>query len=490
MACALALLAVPGTARARALPGAVGAGTRAGAWGAALEVPGTGVLNTGGTAGIDSVSCASPGNCSAGGSYASPGPERFHAFVVSQVRGRWQRALKVPGMAVLNRGIYAAVVSVSCASPGNCSAGGYYDDGSHNGQAFVVSQVHGRWGRARPVRGTAALNTGGFAQVSSVSCASPGNCAAAGSYTTYANSVRRPQAFMISQVHGRWGRARPVPGLAALATGGSSSIAQVSCPSPGNCAAGGDYQDGPVHYGAFVVSEVNGRWRRALPVPGMAALQTGIFADVSTVSCAAAGNCAAGGRYDGPGGARYGFLVSQVHGRWGKAVRVPGMAALVPDGAGLVSTVSCPSAGNCAAGGTAGDENDYDVGGGGQAFVVSETNGTWGRARLIPGTAALNSGDDAATVSLSCATAGNCSVVGYYGIGTPGNKVYNLEVFAAGEVRGTWGRAREIPGTAALNKGHWAGIGALSCAAPARCSAGGSYEDGAARFQAFVVSQS
>src|SRR5579862_5823407 len=103
MACALALLTVPGAAAARARQGAAGTGTRAGGWSAALEVPGTAALNSGGFASVSSVSCASAGNCSAGGSYATPGPQRHHAFVVSQVRGRWQRARLVPGMAVLNR---------------------------------------------------------------------------------------------------------------------------------------------------------------------------------------------------------------------------------------------------------------------------------------------------------------------------------------------------------------------------------------------------
>ncbi|HEY2080324.1 MAG TPA: hypothetical protein VGH53_28690, partial [Streptosporangiaceae bacterium] len=40
-------------------------------WGKAQEVPGTAALNTGHRAGISSVSCASAGNCSAGGVYAS-----------------------------------------------------------------------------------------------------------------------------------------------------------------------------------------------------------------------------------------------------------------------------------------------------------------------------------------------------------------------------------------------------------------------------------
>jgi hypothetical protein len=43
--------------------------------------------------------------------------------------------------AALNRGGNAGVSSVSCASAGNCSAGGFYKDSSGHQQAFVVSQT-------------------------------------------------------------------------------------------------------------------------------------------------------------------------------------------------------------------------------------------------------------------------------------------------------------------------------------------------------------
>jgi len=32
---------------------------------------------------------------------------------------------------------------VACASAGNCSAGGFYTDRSHNQQAFMVSETNG-----------------------------------------------------------------------------------------------------------------------------------------------------------------------------------------------------------------------------------------------------------------------------------------------------------------------------------------------------------
>ena len=108
--------------------------------------------------------------------------------------GTWGSAREVPGTAALNH-VYAQVNSVSCASAGNCSAGGSYTDSAGNVQAFVASAVNGTWHAAREVPGTAALNHGD-AQVRSVSCAMAGNCAAAGFYT---DSSQHVQAFVVNE---------------------------------------------------------------------------------------------------------------------------------------------------------------------------------------------------------------------------------------------------------------------------------------------------
>jgi hypothetical protein len=111
-------------------------------WGIAIEVPGIAALAPGGYATITSVSCGAAGNGSAGGDYGfRPGSPATEAFVVNQVGGTWHKAIEVPGTAVLNKGGQAHIHSVSCASAGNCSAGGTYADGSDVIQAFVVSQT-------------------------------------------------------------------------------------------------------------------------------------------------------------------------------------------------------------------------------------------------------------------------------------------------------------------------------------------------------------
>jgi len=151
------------------------------AWPLAIEVPGTGVLNKGGFARVDSVSCPSAAGCAAGGSYKN-GSGKRQAFVVSERHGAWRPAIEVPGTGSLNRDGGAVAGTVSCASVGNCAAGGMYVNGSGLQQAFLARERHGVWRSAIEVPGTGALNKGGAAAVDSVSCVSAGRCAANGYY--------------------------------------------------------------------------------------------------------------------------------------------------------------------------------------------------------------------------------------------------------------------------------------------------------------------
>src|SRR5258706_1906598 len=73
----------------------------------------------------------------------------------------WGRAIEVPGLGRLNAGGEAQVSVVSCASAGNCAAGGFYPDRSRHLPASVASQVHGRRGTGIEEPGTAALDNAG-----------------------------------------------------------------------------------------------------------------------------------------------------------------------------------------------------------------------------------------------------------------------------------------------------------------------------------------
>jgi hypothetical protein len=459
------------------MPAGAQAAAVGGTWHTALKVPGASTLNKGGNAQVQSVSCVSAGNCSAGGSYTD-GSGHHQAFVVSEVNGTWHTAIQVPGTGTLNKGGNANIFSVSCSSAGNCSAGGYYTTDSYgHTQAFVVSKVNGTWRTVIKVPGTAALNLTGNAEVNSISCASAGNCSAGGYYK---DGSWHYQAFVASQVNGTWRTAIKVPGTAALNKRGNASVTSVSCASAGNCSAGGQYVDGS-SWGSkpFVVSQVNGTWHTAIRVPGTAALDPhGYGAYVASVSCGSAGNCSAGGSYHDSSGQQQVFVVSEVNGTWHTAVQVPGTAALNTGGSAYVYSVSCASAGSCSVGGS------YFAGYW-HAFVVSEKNGTWHTAIEVPGTAALNEGRSAHVTSVSCASAGNCSAGGTYTDGSG-----HMQGFVVDQVNGTWHTAIQVPGTAALNTGGNAQVISMSCTSPGNCTAGGTYTGSSGHRQAFVVSES
>ena len=380
---------------------------RAGRWGQAIEVPGTGALNAGGNAGIGSVSCPSTGNCTADGDYTD-GAGGTRPFVVSEVAGRWGQAIEVPGFAsASNTGGFPMIANLSCPSPGNCATGGSYHTGTGTYQAFVANQTSGTWGQPVQLAG-AGLRTSYFAQVDSVSCQSPGNCTASGVHRSTDSNYR---LFAATESNGRWGQAVTISLSAAINSANQGlSINTMSCASPGNCAVGGLYQyavQDTIYWQAFVLSETGGQWGRAMDVPGLIRPRKGGNGEVDAVSCAAPGNCVAGGYESDPSGKRA-FLVSETGGQWGHARSAPGLAALDVGHDADVAAVSCTAPGTCVAGGV------YAGCQGRQAFVVSESGGRWDSALPVPGLAALNVGHQAAVNSISCPAAGHCTAVGTY----------------------------------------------------------------------------
>jgi hypothetical protein len=117
-------------------------------------------------------------------------------------------------------------------------------------------------------------------------------------------------------------------------------------------------------------------------------------------------------------------------------------------------------------------------------MLVSERNGTWGTAVEVPGTAALNQGGKAQTLSVSCNWGDSCSAGGFYT-----DSAGHQQAFTVSERNGTWSTAVEVPGTAALNQGGSAVLYSVACSWAGSCSAGGWYTDSAGHLQAFVVSQ-
>jgi hypothetical protein len=446
-----AAVLAPSTAAGATPPGSA-AGEPVSSWSTAIQVPGPGARGTGQ---VFSMSCASAGNCAAGGYYLPKlGTEGFAAV---ERNGRWGKATEVPGLAALNANHDAYTSSVSCAAAGSCTAVGNYN-GRSGHQGFVTTERNGRWSKAIEIPGLAALNKGRSATVFSVSCAPAGSCSAAG---TYSDRSGHEQGFAADERNGRWGKAIEIPGLAALNKGGHAIASSVSCAAAGSCAAVGVFTDRSGHWQGFAADERNGRWGNAQLIRGIGS--------VDSVSCATAGNCSAAGGVS---------VVSEQHGHWGKANEIPGLAALDTGGKASVSTVSCGSAGNCAAGGTYRDRHHR-----GHAFVVSEQNGRWGNAIQVPDLWKLNLGGQVAGIGpVSCVSAGNCAAGGTYTDGSG-----HEQGFVAVEQDNRWGNATPVPGLTALNTG-FASVSAVSCVPAGSCAASGIYRDSSGLGQMFVTS--
>ena len=424
---------------------AVGPASATSTWGTAQEVGAS--LNTQNQAVVLSISCSSFGNCSAGGFYQDSAG--IQAFVVSETGGTWGSPQEVA--ANFNTNGNAQVSSISCISTGNCSAGGYYAT-ILGTSAFVIDEVSGSWGSIQNVASVLDTQSGGA--LNSISCTSRGNCSAAGQYK---NNLGW-QAFVVDEVGGIWRTAQEVAG--SLNSGNYAYVNQVSCTSTGNCSAGGQYNDG-LGLQAFVVDEVGGIWRTAQEVAGAlntASSARGAQAGINSISCTSTGNCSAGGFYTDGSGQQQAFVVEEVSGTWTTAQQV--------GGAVVVSAISCTSSGNCSA---TGESNE-------QAVVVDEVGGIWGNSQEVA--SALNTGASAGLNTISCTSPGNCSAGGFY------RDSASAQAFVVDEVGGIWGTAQEV--ASALNTGGSAVIFAISCSSPGNCSAGGFYSDHLG-LQAFVV---
>jgi hypothetical protein len=159
-------------------------------------------------------------------------------------------------------------------------------------------------------------------------------------------------------------------------------------------------------------------------------------------------------------------------GTWGPSQPVPGLAALLPAGSTLdtynsgVNGLSCASPGNCVLVGHLTPTVAATSVASRALFIASEANGIVGTPELIPGLADLGSINDTSYLQAVCAAVGECTVSG--GVtDAQGNE----HPFLVTATDGTWGQATTVD-TSALRTPA-ADITKLSCMAPGECTAVG-----------------
>ena len=177
-------------------------------------------------------------------------------------------------MQVKSRVRGAAAVIVVLASVG---LGAFSQAGPAAAASATPADPGGTWGQALAIPGVSALGTGGTVAedgyTSAVSCTSPGECAAVGGYTGY-NSGATTWPLVVSQSGGAWGQAEALPGIAALSSGHGGKLTEISCASAGNCSAAGTYVGSGGVSSAFLADEVDGTWGTVQAVPDAASLGT------------------------------------------------------------------------------------------------------------------------------------------------------------------------------------------------------------------------
>lgn len=123
------------------------------------------------------------------------GPYRYRGLLFNEASGTWSAGVQatLPANAGMDQvGVYLGLGHgpVSCASMGNCTAAGTYPETSGTVQGLLLTETSGTWspGVQTTLPANASANQG--VDLSSVSCPSAGSCTAVGVYRDTAGSLQ------------------------------------------------------------------------------------------------------------------------------------------------------------------------------------------------------------------------------------------------------------------------------------------------------------
>jgi hypothetical protein len=388
--------------------------------------------------------------------------------------GIWGAPQPVPGLAALvsTTDTVSQVNDLHCSTPGNCVAiGEYVPPNDDYTVPFVASETNGIWGSVQSVSGITPDPAVGDSQLGILTCGTPDFCIATGSIIG-SDGVQRN--FLLPETGGVWSTATMMD-FSSLPGATDGWIAALSCPADDSCTATG-YYDGPSGSLPFTMDETAGAWGQPQPVAGLDNLGTATATQYDgalwTLSCAAPGDCTAGGYYLAVGAdSEVPFTVTESGHAWGQAQAIPGLAALSTGSGqlGVVNGVACPAAGDCT---VAGITTSRDSAGTttAQVFTLDESQGTWGQAQALalPSSATLGTEvppEGPGGPALSCRAAGDC-VVGIPATVTAGTSTTTQYLTATEASSGNWTTATTIPGIAAGNDTDASG---LTCASAGAC---------------------
>jgi hypothetical protein len=244
------------------------------------------------------LACSSLGNCVGVGSFIDA-HDVTEGLVVSQVRGVWHKGEEVPLPANASAFSGASLSEVSCLTRSTCAALGTFFSQTGALEAMSVSGANGNWGRAvelaMPAGSSANPHTFLFG-FNGIACASAGDCSVGGQYQ---DSAGKYQGFLANEVNGVWSQAVEMPLPSGGVTGGKNGgVVALACPLVGECQASGSYLDSAGTYQAVTLSEVNGVWHRGTRVtlPGGAST-VGVDGGIYAIVCPSVNACVGVGSY-------------------------------------------------------------------------------------------------------------------------------------------------------------------------------------------------
>src|ERR1700722_5949231 len=352
-----------------------------GTWSTATTVPGATTA--------DALSCPSAGNCVLGGIVATTGTDTSSSYLAVETNGTWGAPKTIPsrpGQAYT--AVPVDIDAISCTAVGDCTVSGQalnatqenFANGGGTYAPLVATMTNGVLGSVTELSVPSFQAPGDSNSddgwITSLSCASAGNCTAVGIDEQQAPDAQNPPTvsiFAASEVNSTWSAPALLPGAVARNVR-KTATGQLSCASAGNCGYVGYYEDSTGYTHPFAASQVSGTWQDATDVKGDPDYAMKSDSEPAAISCPAPGDCTAVLDLEDASQGAHAYVVSEASGTWGTATEVKDSAGSL----GL-SAVSCVSAGTCVAAG-------FDGNG---AITVAQVKGAWPPSAAAPGTSGV-----------------------------------------------------------------------------------------------------
>jgi len=335
------------------------------------------------------------------------------SFLVTINNGKWSKPLVFSNLSTRS----SWFTSISCPKVNNCTAVGQYaQEGIYpvgvnapNYGAFEVTEVNGKWSNAWVFAQNSKIP-----YLTSISCVPFGSgpiCTVAG--FTQGSALSGP--FLDVGMNNSWNSPEKLWSSDSQPFNGQMTLNSISCPDISHCTAVGSLGGTATAAGAVILEETNGTW--SVPLLQNSINKLGINPTLTSVSCPSFGNCSAIGsvlvahRTPFTDWTPFNFYIQQKSGVWGSPVPISNLdASSVASGQTYSSASSISCSSNFVC--LVGGSYTNSPSSSGVAFLTSVNNGVWSNIGTIPGTNGPQS--HSWISSIYCVASNACIAVGAY----------------------------------------------------------------------------